>query len=71
MEIFKFQKEKVLKWIEMKEWNHRRFAKVLGIHESYLSKIFSGKRQPSLKVLFKICNVTGFSLKNVLKKGEK
>jgi transcriptional regulator with XRE-family HTH domain len=56
----------VKQFIERNHLSHSQFAAQLGVQRSYVGKIISGDRHPSVHLLRKIHEVTGIPVKALL-----
>lgn len=57
----------LLKWMMEHDLNSKQVARLLGFSESYLSMLFKGKRQVSIKVARAISDLTGETLDRILR----
>lgn len=48
-------REMIRKKREMLGWSQYKLAKVVGIRQSFMNEIESGKKNPSVDVFFRIC----------------
>lgn len=47
-------------WLKGKGWSKKRFAKELGINESYFCNILKGRKEPSKQIMKKVMLATGY-----------
>ena len=66
MDILKQFGKKVLYYRKQKKISQESFAKLAGIHRTYISQIEAGRRNIALKNIVKIAKALGVSPKDLL-----
>lgn len=64
-EFFKSFGERIKHFRKQKGWNQLEMALELGIHPNELSNIECGRRNPTLKTVFKIARALNVDVKNL------
>lgn len=52
--------------MELKGWGLKELSEALGYEKSQVCAILSGKLEPSMQFLHRLCDVTGYRLENII-----